>query len=133
MEAMKRMSWAAGQLRRLGVVMEPAPGDAREAEGVLNPAAVRGPDSRLYLLPRLVAPGNYSRIGLARVVTDRRGDPIGVERLGVVLEPEAPYEFNPRTGGGVEDPRVTYVAARGRAGGNMQIATHVDARQDAVS
>src|SRR5436309_175341 len=113
METMKRMSEVSRQLRRLGVVMEPAPGDSREAEGVLNPAATRGHDGRLYLLPRLVAAGNYSCIGLARVVTDRRGDPLGVERLGVVLEPEAPYEINPRTGGGVEDPRVSYVAARG--------------------
>src|ERR671931_1693275 len=46
MEAMKRMSRAPGQLRRLGVVMEPAPEDPREAEGVLNPAAARGPDGR---------------------------------------------------------------------------------------
>src|ERR687885_1625192 len=113
MEAMKRMSRAPGHLRRLGVVMKPAPGDPREAEGVLNPAAARGPDGRLFLLSRLVAPGNYSRLGLARVVTDRRGDPLGVEQLGVVLEPEVPYELNPRTGGGVEDPRVSYVAARG--------------------
>jgi len=29
----------------------------------------------------------------------------------VALEPEEPYERNSRTGGGVEDPRVTYVAA----------------------
>ena len=58
MEAMKRMSRAPGQLLRLGVVMEPAPGDPREAEGVLNPAAARGPDGRLYLLPSFVAPGN---------------------------------------------------------------------------
>ena len=34
-----------------------------EAEGVLNPAAVRGPDGKLSLFPRLVAKGNYSRIG----------------------------------------------------------------------
>src|SRR5437667_11416766 len=99
-------SWS-WDLCRLGILMETDPGDPREAEGVLNPAAARGPDGRLYLLPRLVAAGNYSRIGLARVVTDCRGDPIGVERLGVVLEPQAPYEINPRTGGGVEDPRVS--------------------------
>src|SRR4051794_21070693 len=59
------------RLRRLGIVMEPNPGDLREAEGVLNPAVARGPDGELYLLPRLVAPGNYSRIGLARVVFDQ--------------------------------------------------------------
>lgn len=97
----------------LGIIMRPDPADPREAAGVLNPAAARGPDGHLYLLPRLVAAGNYSRIGLARVLFDERGDPVGVERLGVVLEPQTPYELNVRTGGGVEDPRVTYCAARG--------------------
>jgi beta-1,2-mannobiose phosphorylase / 1,2-beta-oligomannan phosphorylase len=101
------------RVRRLGVVMEPNPADPREAGGVLNPATARGPDGQLYLLPRLASVQNYSRIGLARVVFNRRGDPVGVERLGVVLEPQAPYERNPWTGGGVEDPRVTPLAARG--------------------
>ena len=55
------------KLQRLGIVMEPEPGNAQEVEGVLNPAAVRGPDGKLYLFPRLVAKGNYSRIGIARV------------------------------------------------------------------
>ena len=32
------------KLRRLGVLMEPEPGNPMEVEGVLNPAAVRGPD-----------------------------------------------------------------------------------------
>ena len=80
---------------------------------MLNPAVARGPDGQLYLLPRLVAAGNYSRIGLTRVLFDRQQHPAGVERLGVVLEPEAPYELNAHTGGGVEDPRVTYLAQRG--------------------
>jgi predicted GH43/DUF377 family glycosyl hydrolase len=102
------------RLRRLGVVMEPDPSNPHEAGGVLNPGVARGLDGQLYLLPRLVAAGNYSRIGLARVVFDRRGDPAGVERVGVVLEPRAPYELNPHSGGGVEDPRVTYVGARKR-------------------
>jgi predicted GH43/DUF377 family glycosyl hydrolase len=66
------------------------------------------------LLPRLVSAGNFSRIGLARVIFSRRRAPVGVERLGVVLEPQAPYELNGRSGGGVEDPRVTYLAARGQ-------------------
>ncbi|HKO24868.1 MAG TPA: glycosidase, partial [Chloroflexota bacterium] len=63
-------SAAPRPLRRLGIVMEPDPADRREAEGVLNPAVTRGPDGQLYLLPRLVASGNYSRIGLARVLYD---------------------------------------------------------------
>ena len=79
-------------LQRLGQIMEPEPGNPLEAEGVLNPAAVRGPDGQLYLFPRLVARGNYSRIGIARVRFDEAGDPAGVERLGMALEPEADYE-----------------------------------------
>ena len=81
------------QMRRLGVVMEPEPGNPLEAEGVLNPAAVRGPDGDLYLFPRLVARGNFSRIGIARVKFDRDGNPTGVERLGIALQPEAEYEL----------------------------------------
>lgn len=100
-------------MRPLGVVMAPQREDPREREGVLNPAAARGPDGALYLFPRLVGPGNYSRIGIARVRFDARGDPAGVERLGVVLEPEEPYEKNPHSGGGCEDPRITYVEPLG--------------------
>ena len=37
------------KLRRLGMLMEPEPGNPMEVEGVLNPAAVRGPDGELYL------------------------------------------------------------------------------------
>src|SRR5438477_1333716 len=106
------------RMRRLGIVMEPDPADPREAGGVLNPAVARGPDGQLYLLPRLVAAGNYSRIGLCRVVVDRRGDPMGVERLGVVLEPQASYERNPQNGG-VEDPRITALGA-----GRLYITAH---------
>ena len=58
-----------------GLVMEPEPGNPLEAEGVLNPAAVRGRDGQLYLFPRLVARGNYSRIGIARVRFNEAGDP----------------------------------------------------------
>ncbi len=96
-------------LRRIGPVMEPEPGNPAEVEGVLNPAAVRGPDGELYLFPRLVGRGNYSRIGIARVHFDEEGDPVGVERLGIALEPEAPYERRPDGGGGCEDPRITFV------------------------
>src|SRR3954451_1337950 len=110
-DAMHTLSFTPRPLRRLGVIMEPNPSDPREVEGVLNPAVTRGPDGALYLLPRLVGAGNYSRIGLARVRFTKGGEPVGVERLGVVLEPQAPYEVNGQTGGGVEDPRVTYLAA----------------------
>jgi len=97
------------KLQRLGMLMEPQPGNPQEVEGVLNPAAVRGPDGKLYLFPRLVAKGNYSRIGIARVCFNDAGDPCGVERLGIALEPEADYERRPDGGGGCEDPRVTFV------------------------
>jgi hypothetical protein len=40
------------KLQRLGMLMEPEPGNARKVEGVLNPAAARGPDGELYLFPR---------------------------------------------------------------------------------
>jgi beta-1,2-mannobiose phosphorylase / 1,2-beta-oligomannan phosphorylase len=96
------------KLQRLGMVMEPEPGNPQEIEGVLNPAAVRGPDGALYLFPRLVARGNYSRIGIAKVRFNEAGDPVGVERLGIALEPEADYERRP-DGGGCEDARITFV------------------------
>ena len=66
-------------LTRSGVVMTPEPGEPLEAEGVLNPASGRDADGVLYLLPRLVADGNVSRVGLARVVVED-GVPGGVER-----------------------------------------------------
>jgi predicted GH43/DUF377 family glycosyl hydrolase len=97
------------KLRRLGILMEPEPGNPLEVEGVLNPGVVRGPDGELYLFPRLVAKGNFSRIGVARVKFNEAGDPAGVERLGIALEPEADYERRSDGGGGCEDPRVTYV------------------------
>jgi predicted GH43/DUF377 family glycosyl hydrolase len=97
------------RLERLGVLMEPEPGNPWEVEGVLNPAAARGPDGKLYLFPRLVAQGNYSRIGIARVIFSKTGEPVGVERLGIALEPTADYERHSDGGGGCEDARVTFV------------------------
>jgi predicted GH43/DUF377 family glycosyl hydrolase len=106
----RRAGWTA---RRLGVVMTPDPGDPNGAMGVCNPACARGADGELYLFPRLVAAGNVSRVGRARVRFDGAERPVGVERLGVALEPEAPWEQH-AGGGGVEDPRVTRVAALDR-------------------
>ena len=91
------------------MLMEPEPGNPHEVEGVLNPAAVRGRDGELYLFPRLVAEGNFSRIGIARVKFNDAGDPPVVERLGIALEPEVDYELVPHGGGGCEDPRITFV------------------------
>lgn len=89
-------------------MMEPEPDNPLEVEGVLNPAGVRGPDGQFYLFPRLVAKGNYSRIGIARVKFNADGDPSEVERLGIALEPEADYERRTDGGGGCEDPRISY-------------------------
>ena len=69
------------QLPRLGLMMEPESGNPLEAEGVLNPAAARGPDGQLYLFPRLVARGNYSRIGIARGRFNEAGEPARVGRV----------------------------------------------------
>jgi beta-1,2-mannobiose phosphorylase / 1,2-beta-oligomannan phosphorylase len=101
-------------LRRLGLVMEPDPSRPEEAWGVLNPASARTADGSLYLFPREVAEGNYSRIGRCRLCFDASGDPVGVERLGFALEPETPFERAERTHGGVEDPRITYLPRLGQ-------------------
>ncbi|GAA3293404.1 glycosidase [Dactylosporangium vinaceum] len=99
-------------MTRLGLVMAPDPAEPFEAEGVLNPASGRAPDGRLYLLPRMVAPGNVSRVGLAAVEL-RDGVPIGVRREGVVLAPDEGWERGLHNAG-VEDPRTTWVPRLGR-------------------
>jgi predicted GH43/DUF377 family glycosyl hydrolase len=96
-------------LEPLPLLIEADVNDPREVEGILNPAAARGPDGELYLFPRIVGKGNYSRIGIMRVIFDTAGEPQGVERIGIALEPEAPYELRGEGMGGCEDPRVTYV------------------------
>ncbi len=100
---------SAFKMRPLDFVIEPEVGNPHEVEGILNPAATRGPDGELYLFPRIVGAGNFSRIGIARVLFNKAGDPCGIERLGIALEPEMPYELRPNGAGGCEDPRVTYV------------------------
>ena len=101
-------------MTRVGMIMQPQADNPQEVEGVLNPAVIRGKDGQLYLFPRLVAKGNYSRIGIARVLSDAAGDPHDVERMGIALEPEADYEFGAKGGGGCEDPRISYVEALGQ-------------------
>lgn len=94
-------------LTRLGMIMSPEQDNPLEAEGVLNPASGHTPDGRLHLLPRLVASGNVSRVGLAEVeLTD--GVPTGVERRGVVLAPDEGWERG-LSNSGVEDPRITWI------------------------
>ncbi len=99
-------------LTRLGTVMSPEPGNENEIEGVLNPASGYGPDGKLYLLPRLVASGNISRVGLAEVIIEN-GVPVGVERKGVVLEPTRGWERG-KHNAGTEDPRTTFVPSLGK-------------------
>ena len=99
------------RLTRLGVVMSADLEAEFEAEGVLNPASGHSPDGRLWLLPRLVAAGNVSRIGIAEVLV-RDGQPAGVRRDGVVLAPDAGWERS-HDHAGVEDPRTTWIASLG--------------------
>jgi predicted GH43/DUF377 family glycosyl hydrolase len=98
-------------LQRVGVVMSPEDGNPLEEMGVLNPASGRDPDGRLMLLPRLVAAGNVSRVGLAEVVVED-GVPVGVRREGVVLAPDEGWERGANNAG-VEDPRTTFVPSLG--------------------
>jgi beta-1,2-mannobiose phosphorylase / 1,2-beta-oligomannan phosphorylase len=100
------------RLERLGIVMHPDTEDPREAWGVLNPASARR-DGDVFLFPRLVAEGNRSRIGRARVLFDEAKVPVGVERRGIALEPAEAWECH-AGGEGVEDPRITYVSGLGR-------------------
>jgi predicted GH43/DUF377 family glycosyl hydrolase len=92
---------------RLGVIMRPQPSQPHEAWGVLNPGGARSADGVMHLFPRLIAEGNYSRIGHARVRFEEE-NPVGVDRLPFALEPHESYEVN-SGGGGVEDSRVVYV------------------------
>ncbi|TYC22788.1 glycosidase [Micromonospora sp. MP36] len=92
--------------------MAPEAGEPLEAEGVLNPASGRTPDGTLHLLPRLVAAGNVSRVGLAEVEF-HDGVPAGVARRGVVLAPDEGWERG-LNNAGVEDPRTTWVPGLGR-------------------
>ena len=95
--------------------MSPEPGDPLEAEGVLNPASGRDARRRpCYLLPRLVAEGNVSRVGLAEVDPDGRRADRRSTREGVVLAPDAGWERG-KNNAGVEDPRVTWIPTLGHA------------------
>src|SRR5260370_3079773 len=73
-------------LRRLGIVMRPEPDDDFEAGGVLNPGGARALNGDYFIFPRLVARGNYSRIGGERVLNDAACVPIDHEPTGSVLQ-----------------------------------------------
>lgn len=95
---------------RLGIVLKPNAA-TNERLGVINPACARLRDGTLQLYPRMVAPGNISRIGSFRV-DERSKDTFVAEQCGFALEPAAPYELRDQPGGyGCEDPRVTFIAA----------------------
>ncbi|MDQ6741050.1 MAG: glycosidase [Actinomycetota bacterium] len=100
-------------LTRAGVIMVPQEGNDFEAAGVLNPASGRTREGELYLLPRLVAAGNVSRVGLAKVVMNDDGVPASVEREGIVLAPDEGWERGLQNAG-TEDPRTTWVPALDR-------------------
>ena len=93
--------------QRLGMILQPnsLPDDRL---GVLNPASARLRDGSLQLYPRMVAPGNVSRIGSFRA--QENGRSLHLHACGYALEPVAPYEFRDGSSGyGCEDPRVTFV------------------------
>jgi len=122
-------------MQRLGVIMRGQVDNPDEVMGVLNPATARAPDGTLYLFPRVVAAGNYSRIGIAKVIFDGDNTPIGVERCGYALEPSESYERNRKTAG-CEDARITFVeplgcyvmtyTAYGPLGPRVALATSTD-------
>lgn len=98
--------------KRLGVVLKPNT-LSDERQGMLNPACVRLRDGSLQLYPRMVAPGNVSRIGSFRA-RERRDGTMELEQVGIALEPKAPYELRAAGGYGCEDPRVTFIHALDR-------------------
>jgi beta-1,2-mannobiose phosphorylase / 1,2-beta-oligomannan phosphorylase len=106
----KRVNNFSAQFTRLGTVLKP---DHRtvDREGILNPASARLRDGTLRLYPRMVAPGNVSRIGCFRV-REQKNEKLMADQIGFALEPEAPYEISHDPDGhGCEDPRITYIAA----------------------
>jgi beta-1,2-mannobiose phosphorylase / 1,2-beta-oligomannan phosphorylase len=97
---------------RSGIVLKPTARLGRN--GILNPACARLRDDTLQLYPRVVAPGNISRIGSFRA-RERSDDKLELEFCGFALEPQAPYELRDEPGGyGCEDPRVTFLPSLDR-------------------
>lgn len=100
------------EFERSGIVLKPS--ETLGRLGILNPACARLRDGTLQLYPRMVAPGNVSRIGSFRTA-ERTDGKLEVEFCGFALEPQAPYELREGTQGhGCEDPRVTFVPALDR-------------------
>ena len=100
----------SAKFTKLGTVLKP---DRRivDREGILNPASTRLRDGELRIFPRMVAPGNVSRIGRFHAHEKRDGK-LTLDQHGFALEPHAPYEMrNQSDGHGCEDPRITYIEA----------------------
>ena len=96
------------RFERIGVPLKPSD-LTDERLGILNPACARLRDGTLQLYPRMVAPGNISRIGSFRA-RERPDGEIDAEQVGYALEPSEPYELRDAPGGyGCEDPRVTFI------------------------
>lgn len=101
------------EFKRLGIVLQP---NRRliERAGVTNPASARLSDDSLQLYPRMIAPGNISRVGCFLAKENRRGK-LSLKSCGLVLEPKAPYEIRQAPDGmGCEDPRITFIPALNR-------------------
>jgi len=82
------------QLHRLGMLMEPEPGNPHEVEGVLNPLQLAAGRQPVYL-PAAGGAGQLLSHRHCRVRFNKGRDPSGVERMGIALEPEADYEKRP--------------------------------------
>jgi predicted GH43/DUF377 family glycosyl hydrolase len=101
------------RFERRGIFLSPNE-SVDERMGVLNPACARLRDGSLQLYPRMVAPGNVSRIGSFRV-SEQIYEVMVAKPEGFALEPEAPFEMRDQPGGhGCEDPRVTYIPVLNR-------------------
>lgn len=95
------------EFQRHGIVLKPNE-SVDDRLGVLNPACARLRDGSLQLYPRMVAPGNVSRIGSFHA--SQQNGSIQMQPRGYALEPTAPYELRDGPEGyGCEDPRVTFI------------------------
>jgi predicted GH43/DUF377 family glycosyl hydrolase len=110
---MRVMHSPVASFTRLSIPLKPN-SSSYERQGVLNPACARLRNGALQLYPRMVAPGNISRIG-SFLAHERADGTLKLEECGFALEPQAPYELREQTGGhGCEDPRVTFIKALDR-------------------
>ena len=66
-----------------------------------------GPDGELYLFPRIVAKGNFSRIGIAGSSSMGQGTLAGWSGWALPWSLKRTMNCGPDGGGGCEDPRIT--------------------------